>query len=99
MPSDAYTDREEHLAGAADDRRDREKDRRATEVKRTFQHIETGRIVVTSEPIGGRWIPIPPGSLEGTCPSCGYRAVDAAIHNDHHLCDNAGNEPWRPRDD
>lgn len=65
----------------------------------TWQHVDTGRICEKPEGVhpGRRWVQVPDGSLEGECPSCGYRALDAVIHNDHHLCDNAGNEPWRER--
>lgn len=65
----------------------------------TWQHSETGRIVVTDTFPGERWIAIPDGSREGVCPECGYRACDAAIHCDHRLCRNSGNEPWRPQEE
>lgn len=64
----------------------------------TYQHEETGRIVVTSKQPSRRWIPVPAGSLEGACPDCGYRACDAALHMDHRLCRNSGSEPWKPKE-
>lgn len=64
----------------------------------TYQHEETGRIVVMNAHPGRRWISIPDGSIEGHCEACGYRACDDAIHMDHTLCVNSGNEPWTPKE-